>query len=72
MLPPHVDNTVFHWTSKFCESQSTDIESCIHGGAWVAQSVKCPALDFSSGHNLTVVRSSPEIPSPSPSAPPCG
>ena len=29
-------------------------------GAWVAQSVKCPALDFGSeGHDLTVVRLSP-------------
>jgi len=28
-------------------------------GAWVAQSVKCPTLDFRSGHDLRVVRSSP-------------
>ena len=28
-------------------------------GAWVAQSVKQPTLDFSSGHDLTVVRLSP-------------
>ena len=28
-------------------------------GAWVAQSVKHPTLDFSSGCDLTVVRSSP-------------
>ena len=29
------------------------------GGTWVAQSVKCPALDFGSGHDLCFVRSSP-------------
>ena len=29
------------------------------GGTWVAQSVKHPTLDFSSGHDLMVVRSSP-------------
>ena len=28
-------------------------------GAWVIQSVKRPALDFSSGHDLRVLRSSP-------------
>ena len=27
--------------------------------AWVAQSLKCPALDFGSGHDLTVVSLSP-------------
>ena len=26
------------------------------GGTWVAQSLKCPTLDFSSGHDLTVMR----------------
>jgi len=28
-------------------------------GAWVAQSVKCPTLDFGSGHDLRVGRLSP-------------
>ena len=28
-------------------------------GVWVAQSVKCPTLDFSSGHDLRVVGLSP-------------
>jgi len=28
-------------------------------GTWVAQSVKHPTLDFSSGHDLRVMRSSP-------------
>ena len=28
-------------------------------GAWVAESVKCVTLDFSSGHDLRVVRLSP-------------
>ena len=27
--------------------------------AWVAQSAKCPTLNFGSGHDLRVVRSSP-------------
>ena len=30
-------------------------------GAWVALSVKCPTLDFGSGHDLTGVRSSPML-----------
>jgi len=29
------------------------------GGVWVAQLVKCPTLEFSSGHDLRVMRSSP-------------
>ena len=32
----------------------------ISRGAWVAQSVECPTLAFGSGHDLTVVSSSPE------------
>ena len=49
------------------------------GGTCVAQSVECPTLGFSSGHDLRVVRSSPvsrsarnllKFLSPSPSAPP--
>jgi len=28
---------------------------------WVAQSFKCPTLDFGSGHDLRVVRSSPAL-----------
>ena len=44
-------------------------------GAWVAQSVKCPTLDFSSGHDLTAPRvdsteSTWDSLSPSLSAPP--
>ena len=30
-------------------------------GAWVAYSVKYPTLDFGSGHDLRVVRSSPML-----------
>ena len=30
-------------------------------GAWVAQSVKCPTLDFSSGHNLMVHEFEPHV-----------
>ena len=30
-------------------------------GTWVAQFVKHPALDFGSGHDLTVIRSSPVL-----------
>ena len=31
------------------------LELNINGGAWVAPSVKCLALDFGLGHDLTVV-----------------
>ena len=31
------------------------------GGAWVAQSVECPTLDFDSDHNLTVPGVEPHI-----------
>ena len=31
------------------------------GGAWVAQSVKCPTLDFGSGHDLMVDGIEPRI-----------
>ena len=31
------------------------------GGTWVAQSVRCPTLDFSSGCDLTGVRLSPAL-----------
>ena len=30
-------------------------------GAWMAQSVKCPTLDFVSGHDLRVLRLSPTV-----------
>jgi len=30
-------------------------------GAWVAHSAKCPTLDFSSGHEIRVVKSSPVL-----------
>jgi len=29
-------------------------------GCWVAQLVECPSLDFSSGHDLRVMGSSPK------------
>ena len=32
-----------------------------NGGAWVAQSVKRPTLDFGSGHDLIIVRLSPAV-----------
>ena len=32
----------------------TKKKGCMTWGAWVAQSVKCPTLDFSSGHDLRV------------------
>ena len=34
------------------------LQDLLSQGAWVAQSVKRPTLDFGSGHDLTVVRSS--------------
>ena len=30
-------------------------------GAWVAQLVQCLSLDFSSGHNLGILRSNPVL-----------
>ena len=44
---PAVVNTVLTVTQKG------------RGGAWVAQSVNCPIIDFSSCHDLAVVGSSP-------------
>ena len=31
----------------------------LKGGAWVAKSVKHPTLDFGSGHDIRIMRSSP-------------
>ena len=36
-----------------------EITSKTERGTWVAQSVERPTLDFGSGHDLTVIRSSP-------------
>ena len=44
-----------------CQSFDTFLKNADAWGAWVAQLVKCPTLDFSSGHDLTVVRSSPTL-----------
>ena len=30
------------------------LKACLYWGTWVAQAVKHPALDFSSGHDLMV------------------
>ena len=43
------------WDSYICNYE------CSFEGAWVAESVKCPTLDFGSGHDLKVVRSSPKL-----------
>ena len=37
------------------------LRNCLPGGAWVGQLVKCLTLDFGSGHDLRVVRSSPQL-----------
>ena len=37
------------------------LESDTQGGTWVAQSVKCQTLDFSSGHDLTVPEGKPRV-----------
>ena len=36
------------------KSAINEIKNTLDVGAWVAQSVKQPTLDFSSGHDLTV------------------
>ena len=36
-----------------------ELEIAEESDAWMAQSVKCPNPDFSLGHDLRVVRSSP-------------
>ena len=38
-----------------------DIRKNSTRGAWIAQMVKCLILDFGSGHDLRVVRSSPML-----------
>ena len=38
---------------------SGPVQTLIPRGAWVAQSINHPTLDFGSGHDLTVVSSSP-------------
>ena len=37
------------------------LKGSIFWGTWVAQSVKRPAFDFGSGHDLRVVRSTPML-----------
>ena len=40
-------------------NKNSTFKKIARGIAWVAQSIKCPTLDVGSGHDLTVVRSSP-------------
>ena len=40
--------TLYHYKDNYYLKMATS------KGAWVAQSVKCPTLDFGSGHNLMV------------------
>ena len=74
----------FSSTNLKCFNDKHYFKITYYGGAWVAQSVKCPILDFSSGHNLMIswgwvphqgsartVRSLLGILFPSLSAPPC-
>ena len=79
-LPLFSGNSVLLSVSMNLTTLGTSYK-CSHRDAWVAQSVKCPTLDFGSGHDLVVVRSSPiwgstlskellKILSPFPSAPP--
>ena len=44
-----------------CIFRIFDFRSWTFGGAWVAPSVKQPALDFSSGHGLRVMRLTPML-----------
>ena len=47
--------TFIHFKSKICSIKSSS------RGAWVAQLVKCPTLDLSSGLDLRVMSSSPVL-----------
>lgn len=57
---------VYMWTEVFCvleinvQYSEQLVEFDLKRGAWVAQLVKLPVHGFCSGHDLTVVRSSPE------------
>ena len=52
---------VFNKISEHPGALSTqNIKLTITGGAWVAHLVECPTPDFSSGHDLRVMRLSPE------------
>ena len=43
------------------DKMHVNIKMAFKGGAWVAQSVKPPTLDFSSGLDLRVMSSNPEL-----------
>ena len=72
--------TFFKGTAHLCLGKIVVRNMGIHRGAWVAQPVRRPALDFGSGLDLRVMRSSPALGSmlsvelnslsPSPFAPP--
>ena len=57
-----ISNTTFSYCSyfKICYCQTIESKNK-NRGTWVAQSIKHPTLDFSSGHDLTVVRLSPTL-----------
>lgn len=40
---------------------SAEFKSSPHRAAWVAQSIKCPTLDFGASRDLRVVSSSPKV-----------
>ena len=48
----HLPKTAPVYTTS-TESEKSKVYQC--GGVWGAQSVKCPTLDFSSGHDLVVL-----------------
>lgn len=68
--------TITHQEISWGHNKHSLVQKYLFGGTWVAQ---CPTCDFSSGHDLTVLRSSPVMGSllkwesacPSPSVPPC-
>ena len=41
------------------DGNKTEANNVFSWGTWVTQSVKRPTLDFSSGHDFTIVRSRP-------------
>ena len=47
--------------TSILETLHLDISFLRGKGAWVAQLVKCPTLDFDSGHDLTIFKIEPQF-----------
>ena len=52
---------VMAWVTPCCSPMKITNKTLKNGGAWVAQSVKRPTLNFGSVHDLRVMRLSPTL-----------